>query len=350
MLVYRLVDMGVPAMSGSADFTVYARAIMLGRGDKFAALDAATATPNVSPRVASVIKAAISSGTTTSPSWSSLVDYQVLEGAFRESLRSTGTFDRMLADGAIRRVPLNATIVASSTAVVGKATGESQPKPVFMLSLTGEDLAVTKVAAILVLSSDLVRSTTTAAMAFISRELRAAIVAATDAAFIAIVSVGVTPVVAAGTDAAAVGTGIRTLLNAVDTSAGSALYLLMPPLIAKRVAGMTNADGSFAFPEMSPSGGSMAGIPVLVTDQMEADRVMLVDAAQLFGDAEPVVLDDTRHASLLLDDAPAPGAAAVTSLWQRDLYGLRGERSLSLAVVGDKAVALLDGVQWGSAP
>ena len=51
----------------------------------------------VTPRVANILKTAVTSGSLTD--WSSIADYQNVVTAFTESLRTASVFDAVLADG-----------------------------------------------------------------------------------------------------------------------------------------------------------------------------------------------------------------------------------------------------------
>ena len=114
------------------------------------------------------------------------------------------------------------------------------------------------------------------------------------------------------------------------------------PALAMKAAALSGVNG-FVYPGMSPTGGTLAGIPTLVSDQLAAGRVVLADASQIATSDGGIVLDSASHASVQLNDAPS-GAAGV-SLWQNNLLGLRAERYLGFRAPPG-AVAVLDGATW----
>ena len=63
-------------------------------------------------------------------------------------------------------------------------------------------------------------------------------------------------------------------------------------------------------------------------------RIVALDAGALAIADGGITLESARHASLVLDDGEDPPATALTSLWQRNLRGLRAERMLKFAVAG----------------
>ena len=152
------------ASSGAADWLGYARCLALGHGDRTMALQHAEAMPEISPRVVSLLKAAISAGSTSDPGYVALVDHRRDARRLHFVLAQSGAFDRVMA--AAVKVPLETRIVVNSANLIGDHVNEAAPKPVHMLSLAGSDLPVEKVSSIVVLSEELVRSGA-AAQAFV---------------------------------------------------------------------------------------------------------------------------------------------------------------------------------------
>jgi hypothetical protein len=331
--------------AGAGDFAALARVLMLGRGSVGEALVEAEQTRGFAQRPAAILRAASTAGTTADPDWARpLVDYQIVQGGFLEALSTAGLFDRILTGGMLK-VPLRSRIVANTVAVTGNAVGESSPKAITSMSLIGNDLPLTKVAAIVVLSEEVLRLSASGAEAFISRELTKGVVAASDTAFLAAITSGLTPIAAAGTDAAGVASDIAAALETIPTSASSVIYVAVSPLVAKRLSMMTGTDGHLAFPGMSVAGGTIGGIAVVATDSVADDQAVVIDASRIAGNSDVITLDGSTQASLLMDDAPGAGVAAPTNLWQDNLRALRAERWFAFKAVGACA-ALLDGVAW----
>ena len=341
--------------SRAADFASIA-SIMLrapnGRGDAFAL---AQQSRGVSPRVVSVLKAA-SEGVMLD---STLGDLRIISNGFLDSLRNFGAFDRMLPD--MRRIPLATPGVRiSSTALLGYTSAEGTARPVSAINFTGEQLERLKSDAIIVISDSLAENMTAGAQALLSRELRNGVVGATDLTFLAALAHDVVPLATTGGTVENILADLEDMLDAVPTDTTSRLYLVVNSMTAKHLAVKGAAMPSW---QMTPQGGSIAGIPVIVSDYLPAvgspavTAVMLIDAAGIAADSEIVTLDTTTHATLEMTTAPtstvgglgspsAPVAAEMVSLWQTNSRGLRASRYYGFRKLREDAVAVLEGGAW----
>lgn len=140
------------------DFVSLARLMMLGKGKL---LDTRELAEDAPPRVQRILEKAepgmISAPGGSPETWgSALSDYAIAEQAFVASLRNAGAYDRMRGD--MIEVPLKTRLAVSSAAIVATETGEAEPKEVFDLDLAGDVLDPKKVAAIVVLSTELIRA------------------------------------------------------------------------------------------------------------------------------------------------------------------------------------------------
>ena len=110
-----------------------------------------------------------------------------------------------------------------------------------------------------------------------------------------------------------------------------------------------NGLGQPLFQGMSITGGSIFGIPVIVSNNV-SNRVILMHApSTLYADEGGVSIDASREASVQMDSAPANPADATTvyvSLWQRNLVGLRAERMITWIRARSAAVTYLTGCAY----
>ena len=115
---------------------------------------------------------------------------------------------------------------------------------------------------------------------------------------------------------------------------------------------MLNALGQPLFPGMSQQGGSILGIPVIVSNNV-GNRIILVHAPSiLYADEGGVQLDVSREASVQMDSAPSNPSDATTvlvSFWQRNLVGLRAERFISWTKARSAAVTYLTAASYTGA-
>ena len=293
------------------------------------------------------IKAAVGGGTLADATYAgALAGYQDLVETFVESLRSTSIFDRMLTDGALRRIPLQTRVTSTTAAAIGTETAQTYPKPVSSITLGQSALERRKASTILVLSEEVVGNMSPAALAFIDAELRAAVSAGMNAGILSTVAAGLTPTTSSGTDAAAVLADVAVLLGAVGVKANSRPYLVTTSDVATQLLTMPDADGVQAFPGVTTQGGELCGIPLLVSDEIASATMMLLDASRCAGDSETITLEEARHASLVMDTAPSQGAAQVVSMFQTNSRALKAERWYGFDLLDDTAAALIDTINY----
>lgn len=224
--------------------------------------------------------------------------------------------------------------------------GQNKPKPVTKADYATVTLTFAKAAGIIVLTEELVKLSTPSAEGLVREEMIAGMsqfldVQFNDPAVAAVANVnpasitnGASTAAASGVTGAAAKTDLAASV-AVFTAAGIPLegsVWLMSDSNAFGIAQSMNALGQPMFPGMSASGGSIFGIPVIVSNNVST-RVILVHAPSiLFADDGGVSIDVSREASVQMDSAPTDTVDATTvyiSLWQRNLVGLKAERFIT---------------------
>lgn len=134
---------------------------------------------------------------------------------------------------------------------------------------------------------------------------------------------------------------LASALDALSYGADARLYLVVPPATAKVVAFMRDANGSL-YPGMTVSGGTIAGIKVVVSDAA-ADAVIF-DASQIAAASETITIDASAQADIQMDDSPTAGAATLVSLFQSNMRAMRATRYFGAEVLRPEAVAVITGV------
>ncbi|CAN7399349.1 phage major capsid protein [Bosea sp. LjRoot237] len=336
----------------STDLSTIAKMIALSGGNLVQASYVAEST-RAPESVQVVLRAAVDAGTTSDPAFAAALVDSGIVGAFVEALRSKSIFARMLIDGGLVRMPLRTSAAVVAADASGYVVGERMPVPVSALALSGPHLAQHKAAGLIVISSELVRSISPAARALLDNSLRAAVGSALDAKFIDLITDGITSLAASGATAAAALVDLRALLDLVNHNAGGALYWLMPANVANAGSTLAAASGHLMFPGLSPTGGELLGVPVLVSDAVLDGHIMLVDASGIGGEIETVSVSVSQEATIQMDSAPnsPPNAGAVmTSLWQTNRSALLATAHFGAERFRSNAVAVLDGISWGDAP
>jgi HK97 family phage major capsid protein len=333
----------------AGEFLQIAKALCASRNDAEAARILAKAPIRDSVREAFETRAATPAGVTYDSTWAGvLTPYTQLSDAFGESLRNISAFDRILGDGSFLRVPPQTQVAITTALMTAYQVNESAPKPATVSGFTSVQLSMVKCSAFCVISAELMRAGGTGAINLLRRELSGAVGLTTDTYFISQLTTGLTAIPSPGVPSAiTVREDLRYLMDAVSFGSNARLYYIAPPALAKRLAVLGDSAGGKAFPGVTPMGGTLDGIPLLVSDVATAQTLILLDAAQVAVAAGVVELDRSNVATLQLDSAPDSPPLVSSNyqpLWQLDQSALRAERFLSVARLRTTAVASVSGI------
>lgn len=357
-------------------FTRYAMALARSKGNLMQAAEVAKTWRDSTPEVETVLKAAVAAGTTTDADWAKpLVEYQNMTSEFAELLRPQTIIGRIPG---FRNVPFNIKIPRQTAGSTAAWVGEGAPKPVSELAFDQITLGMTKLAGIVVITDELARASSPSAEAIVRQDLLATIAYTMDRDFVdpanagttnvkpASIINGVTPVTASGTDADDLRADVKALYSkylTANMSLEGAVWI-MNATTALGISMMVNALGQFEFPTVNGQGGTLFGVPVVVSENIPANpgtgsplvgagsRIILVKASEIIvADDGQTLLDVSREASLQMDSAPTnpPVAATVmTSLWQMNLVGIRAERFINWGKRRAGAAQWIDSANYGS--
>jgi HK97 family phage major capsid protein len=329
---------------GANDFLSVARSLIASRALGVSAADWSEAA-RLPPSVQEVVKAGVPVMSTSSAA----PLYQSMVRAFTESLRPISVLDRLLALGATR-APINALATQITTSIVAGDAAESAPKPCSSMAFSDSNMTLAKVAAFIVITSELVKVADPAAIAIFNTELRNAIAKAGNARLLSSFYGMVTPIASAGATTANVLTDLNALLDAVKTGSTSRLLYVIASDNIKGLALKTHTGGGFAFPgiNIATGGELLPGISILISDELPPGAAMLLDATAFILNDQGIELDASRQATIQLESAPAPETASsvAVSLWQRNLQCLRGERIFSYAPPRTGSIAAMSGIAY----
>lgn len=287
-----------------------------------------------------VLRAAVNAGTTSDPDWAgNLIDYRTISNGFVDYNRSRSAFDS-IAPAAIQ-LPAKVRVAVASTAISGTAVAQSAPKPVSRLVLDGFQIEPTKCVGLVVVTNEILRFSAQAAIAMLQRELSAASVQASDSPFLSGIAADLptSNIFAAGSDFLG---DLHDAASLVAERAAARLFIVVPPAVAVDLA----ADERDAFAQMTPTGGTVRGIPVIVSDNVPDGSWMLIDAASLAVDPGIVTLRVSTETSLLMDDDPADGAQQHVSMFQTNSTALMAERWIAYQRLRDSAVAVVTAADY----
>lgn len=320
-----------------------------------------------------VTKAAVAAATTDHATWAGPLvgDETSVFADFVEYLRPQTILGRFGTNGipSLRRVPFRVPLIGQTSGGDGYWVGEGQAKPLTKFDFERKTLTPLKVANIAVATMEVIRDSSPAADGIIRDQLAAALRQRLDIDFIdpdkaavsdvspASILNGVVGIPSSGTDADAVRADMKALFNAFISAnnAPTSGVFIMTATMALSLSLMVNALGQPEFPTITMTGGTLNGLPVIVSEFVPTDSsgsiVALVNASDIYlGDEGGIDLSMSTEASLQMDNAPDNPTTASTvlvSLWQRNLVGFRAERTINWSRRRTSAVAYLTGVNWG---
>jgi hypothetical protein len=336
------ISSNVEVATRAGEFVRYAKNLLEAKGRLTYAREIA-ARNGSSYRICDILQKAAEAGTTTSDTWASaLAPYQQLSAGFISSLAAYSCFDSISASGAFVAMPMMTRVVSVTAAAMGSGVAEAATKAPSQIEVESTQLSPRKAVALVVVSDELIRSTSTAAFNLIGAELRHAVAKATDALFIGEIALatGAQAINSSGMSSAQFTTDLNDALQLLSIGKNSRVFLIGPPNVIKQVALMRGSGGAVSFPQMEISGGAISGISVLVSDAL-SDSLVLLDAQSVAADSTmPIVVEVGREASVDLNGGEQP----TFNVWQKNCQSLRAERNFAFSLLRANGVVRIDGI------
>jgi HK97 family phage major capsid protein len=345
-------------------FTRYVKALGIARGDPVGAMAYAESQNWLDSR-------AIVQSLKTAVSQVGISDYALptpAEFDFSEFVRPLTVIGKLAG---LRRVPARMRVIAATSGSTAFWSGERNPRPISRLTLAGDTLEELSVIAMLVVTNELLRSSSPSAEAVLTRDLAAAIVQAMDSAFIdhlnagsagvkpAAISYGTTALHSTGSSLtqtdADLGLMIKTLSD-IGSNLEFATWILRPrtALYFSRLRG---TGGNLAHPQMSVQGGTLLGLPAIVSTGVPLDdvgspvtgftQITLLDPSQiLVADDGGGALQVSEQSTLEMTDSPSGGTTSLVSMWQAESACLKLTRWANWQRCRDGMAQVLDQVTF----
>lgn len=324
-----------------------------------------------------IAKAQVAGGTTFDPTWAGpLVEEQNLVSEFVEFLRPQTIIGKFGTGNipALRRVPFNIKVPVQISGGAAAWVKEGKAKPLTKMDFNQLLLRFNKVAAIAVLTEELVRHSTPSAEMLVRDELARAVIERLDSDIVnpsisavaetnpAALNNGAQTYVSFGITADMVRADIRRLVSffIANNIPTGGLVLIMREAQALSLSLMRNAMGVKEFPEMTINGGSLEGIPVIASQYVTQGVVTAVCAPEVYlADDGGVAVDMSREASLEMatdpsmassDGAspPAPAETTLVSMFQTNSVAIRAERVITWKLRRAAACAYQTSTGWGN--
>ena len=314
--------------------------------------------------VREVQKAASDAGTTLDATWAGpLVYYENMQAEFIDLLRPKTIIGRLTG---LRTAPFNIRVASKTSGSTVGWVGEGAPKPVGELAFGEVRLGHAKAAGIIVMTQELARFSSPSAEALVRDDMIDTMRVFLDAQFIdpavaavadvspASVTNGSSSVPSTGATLAAIDADVKSLFALyyaaeIDPSAG---YWVMRPGTALNLSMVRTTQGDFAYPTITPVGGTFFGLPVITSNSVPGSvsggsiMALVVPNEIWLADDGNVTIDVSQEASVQMNTAPSAGAQSLVSLWQNNLIGVRAEREINWKKRRAAAVAYVDGIAY----
>lgn len=355
-----------PELEKGVEFARYVKCLAVGKGNTQTAYEYAKAQYADNARIQNVLKAAVSAGTTTDPTWAgALVEYQNFAGDFIEYLRPRTIIGQFGTGNipSLRRVPFNVRVSGQTSGGQGYWVGQGAPKPLTKFDFAAVTLGFAKVANIAVLTDESVRFSSPSADILVRDALAGAIIERIDTDFIDPAKAEVAEVSPASITNGA--TGIESSGDPeADVEALFAAFIeknlspttgvwIISAMTALTLSNRKNPLGQRVYPELTLNGGTFHGLPVIVS-QYAGNILTLANASDIYlADDNQVVVDASREASLQMLDNPtnnsSTGASAqLVSMFQTNSIAIRAERFINWKRRRAEAVAYVTGINYSS--
>lgn len=349
--------------------TTFARsviALVRAKGDYMNASKLAQEHYRDTPEVAIYLRAFVEAGDTTTSGWASQLvpAAQQLQNEFIELLRPATIIGRIPG---LQLVPFNIAVPSQTAGGTYQWVGESKPKPVTSATFGNVTLRWAKAAGIIVITQELAKFSSPAAEGIIRREMVNGCTRFLDQQFVdqavaevtnvspASITNGITALVPTANSAGAFRYDMARLMAAfiADNQDPTNAVLLMSASVAMGLSLMVNALGQPEFPNISMQGGTIVGLPVVVSQNVGA-RVILLNASDiLLADDGGITIDISREATIEMSTTPLSGesspatTAVLHSMFQNNEIAIRAERFITWKRARTSAVQWLNNATYG---
>lgn len=362
-------------------FTRFSIAMAEAKGNVMMAREIADVRYKDTPEVGTMLKAAIHMGgtgrlaeaaitkaavTSINSTDTAVTQYADIQSEFVELLRPKMVLGRMQS---LVRVSIYSRIARQLTGVSGSFVGEGAPKPVQRQTYDNITLGPTKAAVIVVMSDEAVRFSTIDAEMRARDDMVKGIATYLDKRFLdpsysgvanvspASITNGAVRYQSSGSTLAAIDADVRnamTMFAANDVDPSTAVWI-MPATVALRLSMKRTSQDELAFPDLSMTGGTWYGIPVIVSNAMvtsgspaELQIALVTQSEVMMADDGGISIDMSTEASVQMNDAPSAGAQSLVSLWQNNLVGIRAEQYINWAAMrpNNLGIALIENTNY----
>lgn len=316
------------------------------------------------PMLVDVVRAAVEGGSGQAGEWGAeLAEADSrYTGDFIDYLYAATIYDQL----PLREIPANVIIKGQDGTAVGYWVGESQSIPVSKADFMDVELRYKKVAALAVVSKELLRESSPSAEMLVRDALVQASAQRVDLTFLgtggatgstpAGILNGLVALSSTGSDGQAVRDDIAKLYAPflAAYNAGD-LQLVMNKGLGKALSLMTNTLGNTEFPQITANGGSLLGDPVKTGDNVNPTHLILLKPSDIYkiGD-RGVEVSMSTEAAVEMDNNPSGASevptanASLVSMFQTDSVALKVVRPINFAKRRASAVAYINDASYSN--
>jgi len=296
------------------------------------------------PTLVQLIKAnEIQAGGVTSGEWGAelvAADGRYM-GDFIEYLDARTVFNQL----GFRDVPANVTIKGQDGAATGYWVGEGNAIPPTEGNYSTVTLAPLKVAALSVITNELIRYSSPDAERLVRDSLVMAAAQRIDATVFSTAAAvsgvspagllnGLTGIGSTGDDGDNVRGDVKNLYAPFITAKHiSGLVFVMNPALAKSLQLMTNALGQAEFPGINAAGGTLLGDRVVCGDNINAAHLILLDPSNIYKIGDMGIQISVSKEAMIEMGTDATGAALVPTAASKQMISMFQEESTAFKVV-----------------
>ncbi len=271
----------------------------------------------------------------------------------------------------LKRTAFDAALTVMSGGTAAAWVGEGKPAPLSKptFSRLASPLGRLKIMAMCVEAEELVKSGDPDSEITIGSDFVRACVVAADSAFIdpgsaavatvrpASVTYGAPAFASSGATALLIDADLGRLIESLlarGSTLESAAWVIHP-ITAAFLARLRNVNGDYAYPDVTVLGGSLMGLPVIVSASVphggspSIASIVLLDASRIWLAEDGAMELGISKAALLqmldnpTNDSVTPTATSMVSMFQTDSIALRGVRTINWKIADAGFAAVLNG-------
>jgi hypothetical protein len=284
-------------------------------------------------------------------------------GDFIEYLYSKTLYNQL----PLREVPANINIKGQDGQATGYWVGEGKGIPMSKPDFSTVNLTFLKVAALTVITNELLRYSSPAAEKLVRDALVEAAAQRIDTTFISttVETVGVSPAgilynipgtTSAGTDETGLLNDIKELrYKFIAAKNEGGLVWVMNPSLASSIGLMRNALGQKSFTEINQNGGMLEGAPVYVSHNVNANYLVLLKPSDIYKIGERAIeISASEHATIEMADnpsgytiTPTDQSQGIVGMFQTESTAIKVVQSINFARRRTSAVAWIKNADYG---